>query len=96
MTNFAYLRVSTDTQDLNNQKVGVVDYAKSRDITIHKFIIEENVSGTIDWRKREIGKIFDKAVKGDIVLTSEISRLSRTTLQVLEILKAAAEKEIAM
>jgi DNA invertase Pin-like site-specific DNA recombinase len=96
MTNFAYLRVSTDTQDLNNQKVGVVDYAKSRDITIHKFIIEENVSGTIDWRKREIGKIFDKAVKGDIVLTSEISRLSRTTLQVLEILKAAAEKEIAI
>jgi len=26
MTNFAYLRVSTDNQDVKNQKFGVLDY----------------------------------------------------------------------
>ena len=26
MTNYAYLRVSSDNQDLNNQKFGILDY----------------------------------------------------------------------
>ena len=93
--NYAYLRVSTDSQDLNNQKVGVVDYAMAKNIPITK-IIEDKVSGRIDWRNREIGKLLDKAVKGDVILTSEISRLSRSTLQVLEILKVAADKEVSV
>lgn len=95
MTNFAYLRVSTGGQDLNNQKVGVVDYAMSRSMPITK-IIEDKISGKIDWRNREIGKLLDKAVKGDVILTSEISRLSRSTLQVLEILKVAADKGVSV
>ena len=95
MTNFAYLRVSTGGQDLNNQKLGVVDYAMSRSMPITK-IIEDKISGKIDWRNREIGKLLDKAVKGDVILTSEISRLSRSTLQVLEILKVAADKGVSV
>ena len=95
MANFAYLRVSTDSQDLNNQKVGIVDYAMARNFPITKFI-EDKVSGRIDWKHREIGRLLDKAVRGDVILTSEISRLSRSTLQVLEILKVAADKEVSV
>ena len=29
MTNFAYLRVSTDHQDVNNQKLSVLDYCNA-------------------------------------------------------------------
>ena len=86
MTNFAYLRVSTDHQDAKNQKLGVLDYCNSRGINALTFV-EDTVSGKSSWRDRAIGNILEKAVKGDVIVASEISRLGRSTLQVLEIME---------
>ena len=95
MTNFAYLRVSTDQQDIKNQKFGILEYCNNRNINPIKFV-EDTVSGKITWKERAIGKILEKAIKGDLIVVSEISRLGRSTLQVLEILEAAAKKEISV
>lgn len=95
MTNFAYLRVSTDRQDAQNQKLGVLDYCNNRNITPLEFL-EDTTSGKIPWRERTIGNIFERAVKGDIVVVSEVSRLGRSTLQVLEILETAAKQGISV
>ena len=62
MTNFAYLRVSTDRQDAKNQKLGVLDYCNNRNITPLEFL-EDTVSGKTDWRERTIGTIFKKTTK---------------------------------
>lgn len=95
MTNFAYLRVSTDHQDAKNQKFGVLDYCNNRGISSLTFI-EDTVSGKSSWRERQIGNILEKAEKGDVIVASEISRLGRSTLQVLEIMEMAAQKGIAV
>lgn len=95
MTNFAYLRVSTDQQDAKNQKFGILDYCNKNNLSSVKFI-EDTASGKIAWQKRAIGQIIQKANKGDLIVVSEISRLGRSTLQVLEILESAAKKEISM
>ena len=95
MTNFAYLRVSTDHQDAKNQKLGVLDYCNNCGISALTFI-EDTVSGKSPWREREIGKILEKAEKGDVIVASEISRLGRSTLQVLEIMEMAAQKGVAV
>lgn len=95
MTNFAYLRVSTDHQDAKNQKLGVLDYCNSHGIAPLKFI-EDTVSGKTPWRERAIGNIIDKAVTGDVIIVAEVSRLGRSTLQVLEILEIAAQKGISV
>lgn len=95
MTNFAYLRVSTDQQDLQNQKFGILDYCNKNQIGDIKFI-EDKTSGKISWQDRTIGKIVNTAKAGDIILASEVSRLGRSALQVLEILEQAAKKEIAV
>lgn len=95
MTNFAYLRVSTDQQDLQNQKFGILDYCNKNQIGDIKFI-EDKTSGKISWQDRTIGKIVNTAKAGDIILASEVSRLGRSALQVLEILELAAKKEIAV
>src|SRR3990167_379520 len=95
MTNFAYLRVSTDHQDAKNQKLGVLDYCNNRGISSLTFI-EDTVSGKSAWREREIGNILEKAQKGDVIVASEISRLGRSTLQVLEIMEMAAQKGVAV
>ena len=95
MTNFAYLRVSTDHQDAKNQKLGVLDYCNNRGISALTFI-EDTVSGKSPWREREIGNILEKAEKGDVIVASEISRLGRSTLQVLEIMEMAAQKGVVV
>ena len=95
MTNFAYLRVSSDQQDTNNQKFGLLEYCNNRNINPVKFI-EDTASGKTTWKERAIGNILEKAIKGDLILVSEISRLGRSTLQVLEILEMAAKKEISV
>ena len=93
MANFAYLRISTDQQDLKSQKFGILDYCNRNHINDVKFI-EDKTSGKVSWKKRTIGKIIESANAGDIILAAEVSRLGRSTLQVLEILALAAEKEI--
>lgn len=95
MTHFAYLRVSTDRQDAKNQKLGVLDYCNSHGINPVKFI-EDTVSGKTPWRKRAIGTILEKAVTGDVIIVAEVSRLGRSTLQVLEILEMAAQKGVSV
>ncbi|MDR1057287.1 MAG: recombinase family protein [Coxiellaceae bacterium] len=95
MTNFAYLRVSTDHQDAKNQKLGVLDYCNSRNLTPLKFL-EDTTSGKTPWRERIIGNIFEKATKGDNIIVPEVSRLGRSTLQVLEILETAAQKGVSV
>jgi DNA invertase Pin-like site-specific DNA recombinase len=95
MTNFAYLRVSTNHQDVKNQKLGVLEYCNSHGITPLKFV-EDTVSGKTSWHERAIGKMLEKSVTGDVIIVAEVSRLGRSTLQVLEILEAAAQKGISV
>ena len=95
MVNYAYLRVSTDKQDIENQKLGILDFCNRKDISSLKFI-KDTTSGKLEWRKRGIGKILEKAIDGDALVVAEISRLARSTLQVLEILQHCANKKISV
>lgn len=95
MTTYAYIRVSTDRQDLDNQRHGVIEYAKANGLEPLTFF-DDTVTGKKNWRDRDLGKLLDQAKKGDVLLVAEISRLARSTLQVLEILEHAATKEIAV
>ena len=73
----------------------MLDYCNAHGISSLTFI-EDTVSGKSSWREREIGNILEKAETGDVIVASEISRLGRSTLQVLEIMEMAAQKGIAV
>lgn len=95
MANYAYLRVSTDNQDVRNQKFGLLDYCHSKNIASLEFI-EDTASGTTPWRERTIGTLLDQGSAGDVIVVAEVSRLGRSILQVLEILEVAAKKGISV
>jgi DNA invertase Pin-like site-specific DNA recombinase len=95
MATLAYIRVSTDKQDLDNQRHGVIEYAKKHNFEPLTFF-EDTVSGKKNWRDRDLGKLIEQSNKGDVLLVAEISRLARSTLQVLEVLQEAAKKELAV
>lgn len=91
---YAYFRVSTDKQDYENQKTGVVAMAERMGLTIDKEILDDGVSGVKDPKKRELGKWLRKMKKGDTLLCSEISRLGRELYMIMRILEYLSKNEI--
>lgn len=90
-----YLRVSTVDQDLEKNKADILKLANDKELG-HVEWVEEKVSGVKDWKKRALGNAFCELVAGDTVIVSELSRLGRSTLQILEIMKMAKENDIAV
>jgi DNA invertase Pin-like site-specific DNA recombinase len=90
---YAYLRVSTDAQDVANQKHGVLEYANGRGLANLRFV-EDSVSGKTPWQERKVGELLHGCQEGDTVIFAEISRMARSTLQVLEIVKFCVERGI--
>lgn len=95
MAIFIYVRVSTNVQDTQNQLHGIRDYCQERGI-VPDTVVEDTASGSIDWRSRKIGELLSGADKGDVLLVAEVSRLARSTLQVLEILKFSSERQVSV
>ena len=56
--------------------------------------VEEKVTGAKTWREREIAKAVDSMSAGDWLLVPEISRLGRSTLDVLDILAELKKKDV--
>lgn len=86
---YAYLRVSTELQDLKSQKVGIEKFIKERGYTEITWITE-TVSGSTQWEDRQLGDIFTSVGKGDTLIVSELSRIGRSTVDVLQFMKTAA------
>lgn len=90
-----YLRVSTTEQDLEKNKAEILHFSNDRGLVPVEWV-EEKVSGTKDWRKRKLGEVLHTLKAGDTIIVPELSRLGRSTLQILEVMKEAKEREIAV
>lgn len=90
---YAYIRVSTEKQTIENQRFEINNYCQMRNITLDSYI-EEIMSGTIAIHQRKLGVLLQKLQKGDILIISELSRLGRSLLQVMGILNTCIQKEI--
>jgi DNA invertase Pin-like site-specific DNA recombinase len=94
MTTYAYLRVSTDRQDVANQRHGILEYANAYGLAPVAFV-EDAASGRLAWRERALGRLLCScASAGDVVIFAEISRMARSTLQVLEMLELCMQREL--
>ena len=95
MAIYSYLRVSTDKQELENQKFEVLKYANDNKLGNVEFV-EETVSGRKSWKEREIGKLVEKLGKGDVLIITELSRLGRSMLEIMELLSILLRKGVAL
>ena len=89
---YAYIRVSTDKQTVENQRFELQKFATERGIVIDKWI-SETVSGTKAASDRKLGPLLRKMKKGDTLILSEISRLGRNLMQIMSILNLCMSKE---
>jgi DNA invertase Pin-like site-specific DNA recombinase len=84
----AYVRVSTDKQDVVNQEHAIKAYLNGGDYKV-KWFREEGVSATTDWHQRhELHACLDHCRKtGATMVIYSVSRLSRRTWETLRFLE---------
>ena len=90
--NYGYIRVSSDKQTVENQRFEIIKFCKKEGLTVDGWI-EETVSGTKSYDKRELGTLLDKIQKDDLIICSELSRLGRSLFMIMEILNQCMNKE---
>ncbi len=90
---YAYLRVSTDTQTVENQRYEINRYVESKGLIVDHFV-EEKISGGKEVSKRKLGNLLRRLKKGDILIASEISRLGRSLYMIMDILNLCMEKQV--
>ena len=89
---YGYIRVSSDKQTVENQRFEINRFCKSRQMHIDDWI-EETISGTKNYTKRQLGRLLRRVHKDDIIICSELSRLGRNLFMIMEILNICMTKE---
>jgi DNA invertase Pin-like site-specific DNA recombinase len=89
---YGYIRVSSDKQTVENQRFEINKFCKRENLKIDDWI-EETISGTKSYDKRELGTLLAKVGKDDIIICSELSRLGRNLFMIMEILNICMNNE---
>ena len=93
MATTAYLRVSTGTQDLANQKLAILEYARRKKFPINEFV-EVQISSRKKPHQRGINDMLERLAAGDRLIVSELSRLGRSLGQVIHIVDELVKRKI--
>lgn len=88
-----YLRVSTDKQEINNQRLEILNYAQRERMTIDDFI-EKTISSRKTPKDRRIVELLEILHSGDTLIVTELSRIGRSTSEVIDIINEFMKKEI--
>jgi DNA invertase Pin-like site-specific DNA recombinase len=93
MKTVAYLRISTGSQDLANQKLAVLDYARQKRFAIDRFV-EAQASSRKGRDQRRIDDLLGTLAAGDRLVVSELSRLGRSLGQVIQIVDELVKRKV--
>ena len=89
---YGYIRVSSDKQTVENQRFEINNFCTKQNLSIDGWI-EETISGTKAYNKRQLGSLLKKIQKDDLIICAELSRLGRNLFMIMEILNICMTKE---
>jgi len=95
MATYAYLRISTIDQNIEKNKLDILKLANDYKLGNVEFI-EETISGRISWKKRKLFDLINSLKENDVVIVSELSRLGRSMLEIMEIISIISNKKVAL
>jgi DNA invertase Pin-like site-specific DNA recombinase len=90
---YAYVRISKDKQSTENQRFEILKFADEKRLQIDEWI-DETVTGVQKARLRKLGPLLDRMKSDDMLIVSEISRLGRSLMEVMNILYQLMEKDV--
>jgi DNA invertase Pin-like site-specific DNA recombinase len=89
----AYLRTSTDKQDLNNQKLEILEWARKKDLKVDEFV-EITMSSRKTSKQRRIEEVLHMLAVSDTLVVTELSRLGRSTAEVIALVNELVARNI--
>ena len=91
MPYIAYCRVSTTHQTEMNQHFAIQKFADEHNIKISRWV-EEKISSSKKLKNRKLGELLNELKEGDILITTEVSRISRSITELFNILETCLNK----
>ncbi|MBU1862551.1 MAG: recombinase family protein [Candidatus Omnitrophica bacterium] len=89
----AYIRTSTDKQDLNNQKLQILEFAREKNLKINEFIKITISSGKTS-KQRRIDELMQRLEDSDCLIVTELSRIGRSTAEVINLINELINRSI--
>lgn len=89
----AYLRASTDKQDLNHQKLELLEFARKKSLAIDDFM-EITISSRKTTKQRRVDELVERLNPSDTLMVTELSRLGRSTSEVLALVNTMVNRNI--
>ena len=93
MANWGYIRVSTDRQNTENQKLAILGYANKNHLKINQWI-DVKAGSRKSTAVRRIDELLLKIQTGDTLIIAELSRLARSTGQVAILIDKLVKKKV--
>ena len=84
MKTIAYLRVSKDSQDVGNQRLAILEFARQEKFEVSAFM-ELSVSSRRSPKERQIDLLMARLEPGDTLVVSELSRMGRSVGEVTRV-----------
>lgn len=91
----AYLRVSTDAQDMQGQRLEILDRANREGLQVNDWVSFE-ISSRRSLDERGITGLLDRLDPGDMLIVAELSRLGRSLGQVIEIVNRLIDGRVRL
>lgn len=88
----AYLRVGKKKQYLDIQKEEIEHFVAEKGWMVDKWVTDVNASN--DSKNKNLDLLLDRLQQGDILVVTDISRLSRTLTDVMAIISRCLDKEV--
>ena len=82
MKTIAYVRVSTDAQDVTHQRLAILEFARTERMAVDEFL-EIRASSRHSIKVRHIEVLLDSLERGDTLIVSELSRLGRSVGEII-------------
>ena len=93
MTTLAYLRVSKATQEIKNQRLAILEFARAERMEVHEFL-ELQASSRRSATTRKLDLLLARLAPGDTLMVSELSRLGRSVGEIITTVDTLVKHQI--
>lgn len=95
MATIAYLRVSKDTQDVKNQRLAILEFARREQFEVDSFI-EIAASSRRSAEEQKIELLFERLSPSDTLIVSELSRLGRSVGEIITTIDSLIKEKVRL
>ena len=93
MKTIAYLRISTQTQDLDSQRLAILNFAHQEGLRVDQFI-QSTISSKKSLKARKINVLLEELEDGDRLIVAELSRLGRSVGEIIRLVDQLVKKRV--